>query len=58
MPKGKLYHLPKEMTQKPGYPSGDSKGSSSPEGYQREARGHSPSPAGTKGAAPGSRKKM
>lgn len=32
----------------PGYPGKVGEGSSSPEGYQKESRGHSPSSAGTK----------
>ena len=51
MPKGgKMPYLPRDPKGRhvPGYPSKIDGGTTSPEGYQREARGHSPSSAGTK----------
>jgi len=48
--------LPKDQTQKPGYPSRIDQGSTSPEGYQREARGDKPSSAGTKLPGPFSKR--
>lgn len=47
---GKLYHLPKEKSghSEPGYPAKIASGSSTPAGYQQEARSHKKSSAGSK----------
>jgi hypothetical protein len=37
-----------EQRSKPAYPQSIEQGSTSPEGYQKEARAHKPSSAGTK----------
>lgn len=44
MPKSEL---PRDYSRKPGYPGSVDQGSSTPEGYQKEARGHKPSGKGT-----------
>ena len=47
---GKGYYLPKEKKghSEPGYPAKIASGSSTPAGYQSEARGHKKSSAGSK----------
>jgi hypothetical protein len=50
--KAKLPRDPK-MRHVPGYPSKTQSGTSTPAGYQKEARSHRPSKEGTKGASLG-----
>ena len=52
MPKGSYLSRDPKGRHVPAYPAKIDSGSSSPEGYQKEARGHSPSNAGTKTPSP------